>query len=199
MSILENVKSQVGESARVKEALLQDGATLQKVAQVAQLLIDTYKAGGKSLWAGNGGSAADAQHMSAELVNKFRLNRSGLPAMALTVDTSILTAIGNDYGYDRVFARQIEACGCPGDVFVGISTSGNSANLVEALSACKAKGMVSVALVGGRACAMDAYDYVIHVPSEETPRIQECQTLIGHILCDAVEQSLFGTKSFPEV
>ena len=199
MTLLDTVKSQVGESARVKEALLQDGATLQKVAQVAQLLIDTYKAGGKSLWAGNGGSAADAQHMSAELVNKFRLNRSGLPAMALTVDTSILTAIGNDYGYDRVFARQIEACGCPGDVFVGISTSGNSANLVEALSACKAKGMVSVALVGGRACAMDAYDYVIHVPSEETPRIQECQTLIGHILCDAVEQSLFGTKSFPEV
>ena len=199
MTLLDTVKSQVGESARVKKALLQDGATLQKVAQVAQLLIDTYKAGGKSLWAGNGGSAADAQHMSAELVNKFRLNRSGLPAMALTVDTSILTAIGNDYGYDRVFARQIEACGCPGDVFVGISTSGNSANLVEALSACKAKGMVSVALVGGRACAMDAYDYVIHVPSEETPRIQECQTLIGHILCDAVEQSLFGSKSFPEV
>ena len=199
MTILDTVKKQVGESARVKEALLQDGATLQKVAQVAQLLIDTYKAGGKSLWAGNGGSAADAQHMAAELVNKFRLNRSGLPAMALTVDTSILTAIGNDYGYERVFARQIEACGCPGDVFVGISTSGNSANLVEALSACKAKGMVSVALVGGRACAMDAYDYVIHVPSEETPRIQECQTLIGHILCDAVEQSLFGSKSFPEV
>ena len=193
------VKQQVEASARVKEAFLADEKAMKELADVAALMVETYRHGGKVLWAGNGGSAADAQHMAAELVNKFRLNRSGLPAMALTVDTSILTAIGNDYGYERVFARQIEACGCPGDVFVGISTSGNSANLVEALSACKAKGMVSVALVGGRACAMDAYDYVIHVPSEETPRIQECQTLIGHILCDAVEQSLFGSKSFPEV
>lgn len=199
MTLLDTVKSQVGESARVKEALLSDTATLQKVADVAALLVSTYKAGGKSLWAGNGGSAADAQHMSAELVNKFRLNRSGLPAMALTVDTSILTAIGNDYGYDQVFVRQIEACGCPGDVFIGISTSGNSANLVQALSACRSRGLVSVALVGGKACAMDAYDHVIHVPSEDTPRIQECQTLIGHILCDIVEQSLFGTKTFLEV
>ena len=196
MTILDTVKKQVGESARVKEALLQDGATLQKVAEVAQLLIGTYKAGGKTLWAGNGGSAADAQHMAAELVNKFRLNRSGLPALALTVDTSILTAIGNDYGYDQVFVRQIEACGQPGDVFIGISTSGNSANLVEALSACRARGIVTVALVGGRPCQMDAYDHVIHVPSEDTPRIQECQTLIGHILCDAVEQSLFGANHF---
>lgn len=194
MTLVENVKSQVAQSARVKEALLANEKSLETIAQVAQLLIKTYKAGGKSLWAGNGGSAADAQHMAAELVNKFRLNRSGLPAMALTVDTSILTAIGNDYGYDQVFVRQIEACGCPGDVFVGISTSGSSANLVEALKACKAKGLVTVALVGGKACAMDAYDYVIHVPSEDTPRIQECQTLIGHILCDAVEQSLFGAN-----
>ena len=196
MTLLDTVKSQVGESARVKEALLQDGATLQKVAEVAQLLIGTYKAGGKTLWAGNGGSAADAQHMAAELVNKFRLNRSGLPALALTVDTSILTAIGNDYGYDQVFVRQIEACGQPGDVFIGISTSGNSANLVKALSACRARGIVTVALVGGRPCLMDGYDHVIHVPSEDTPRIQECQTLIGHILCDAVEQSLFGANHF---
>ena len=196
MTLVENVKAQVAQSARVKEALLANEKSLETIAQVAQLLIKTYKAGGKSLWAGNGGSAADAQHMAAELVNKFRLNRSGLPAMALTVDTSILTAIGNDYGYDQVFVRQIEACGCPGDVFVGISTSGSSANLVEALKACKAKGLVTVALVGGKACAMDAYDYVIHVPSEDTPRIQECQTLIGHILCDAVEQSLFGAKTF---
>ena len=196
MTLLDTVKSQVGESARVKEALLQDGATLQKVAEVAQLLIGTYKSGGKTLWAGNGGSAADAQHMAAELVNKFRLNRSGLPALALTVDTSILTAIGNDYGYDQVFVRQIEACGQPGDVFIGISTSGNSANLVKALSACRARGIVTVALVGGRPCRMDEYDHVIHVPSEDTPRIQECQTLIGHILCDAVEQSLFGANHF---
>lgn len=194
MSILDNVQAQVRASASVKEALLADQDAVQKIATVAQLLVDTYKAGGKTLWAGNGGSAADAQHMATELVSRFRLERKGLPSMALTVNTSTLTAVGNDYGYERVFARQIEACGKAGDVFIGISTSGNSVNLMKALEACKAAGVVSVALVGAKACAMDAYDYVIHIPSEDTPRIQECQTLIGHILCDAVEQSLFGAN-----
>jgi len=193
--MLENIQSQVKASASVKEALLTDKIALQKIAEVAQVLIDTYKAGGKTLWAGNGGSAADAQHMATELVSKFRLERRGLPSIALTVNASTLTAIGNDYGYDRVFARQIEACGKAGDVFIGISTSGNSVNLVKALEACRANGLVTVALVGEKACAMDAYDYVVHIPSADTPRIQECQTLIGHILCDAVEQSLFGANS----
>lgn len=191
---LESIRAQVAESVRVKQALLADEQLLSAVARVAELLVETYKKGGKSLWAGNGGSAADAQHMAAELVNKFRLDREGLPALALTVDTSILTAIGNDYGYDQVFARQIIACGCPGDVFVGISTSGNSANLVQALSACRQKGLVSVALVGAAPCALDAYDYVIHLPSLDTPRIQECQTLVGHLLCGAVESALFRPK-----
>jgi len=195
MNLIENLKAQIKASASVKEALLADEAAMEKIASVAQLLIDTYKAGGKTLWAGNGGSAADAQHMATELVSKFRLERKGLPSMALTVNTSTLTAIGNDYGYDRVFARQIEACGKAGDVFIGISTSGNSVNLVKALEACRANGLVTVALVGEKACAMDAYDYVVHIPSADTPRIQECQTLIGHILCDAVEQSLFGANS----
>jgi len=195
MNMLENIQSQVKASASVKEALLTDKIALQKIAEVAQVLIDTYKAGGKTLWAGNGGSAADAQHMATELVSKFRLERRGLPSIALTVNASTLTAIGNDYGYDRVFARQIEACGKAGDVFIGISTSGNSVNLVKALEACRANGLVTVALVGEKACAMDAYDYVVHIPSADTPRIQECQTLIGHILCDAVEQSLFGANS----
>ena len=195
MNLIENLKAQIKASAAVKEALLADEAAMEKIASVAQLLIDTYKAGGKTLWAGNGGSAADAQHMATELVSKFRLERRGLPSIALTVNASTLTAIGNDYGYDRVFARQIEACGKAGDVFIGISTSGNSVNLVKALEACRANGLVTVALVGEKACAMDAYDYVVHIPSADTPRIQECQTLIGHILCDAVEQSLFGANS----
>ena len=192
------VKEQVAASARVKEAFLADGKALGKVAEVAALLVKTYRAGNKTLWAGNGGSAADAQHMAAELVNKFRLNRSGLPALALTVDSSILTAIGNDYGYEEVFYRQLIACGSAGDVFVGLSTSGNSANLVRALEACREKGIVSVALVGGEACRMDAYDYVIHIPSTDTPRIQECHTLVGHILCDAVESDVFGRKDLSE-
>lgn len=188
---LEQIKRQVRESARVKEAFLEDEKSMETLDAIASLLVQTYRKGGKSLWAGNGGSAADAQHMAAELVNKFRLNRSGLPAMALTVDTSILTAIGNDYGYDQVFSRQIVALGRPGDVFVGISTSGNSENLVKALDACREKGLVSVAVVGEKPCRMDAYDYVLHVPSSDTPRIQECQTLVGHILCEIVEQELF--------
>ena len=188
---LEQIKRQVRESARVKEAFLEDERSMETLDAIASLLVQTYRKGGKSLWAGNGGSAADAQHMAAELVNKFRLNRSGLPAMALTVDTSILTAIGNDYGYDQVFSRQIVALGRPGDVFVGISTSGNSENLVKALDVCREKGLVSVAVVGEKPCRMDAYDYVLHVPSSDTPRIQECQTLVGHILCEIVEQELF--------
>jgi len=191
----EQVKAQVTASAQVMEAYLQDEKAMQALATVANLLVKTYRQGGKTLWAGNGGSAADAQHMAAELVNKFRLNRSGLPSMALTVDTSILTAIGNDYGYDQVFSRQIIACGNAGDVFIGLSTSGNSQNLLRALEACREKGIVTVALVGANACGMDAYDYVLRVPSADTPRIQECHTLIGHILCDFVEQSLFGNHS----
>ena len=194
LDTLEFIKRQVRESARVKEAFLQNGKAMASLGLVAELMLQAYRSGGKTLWAGNGGSAADAQHMAAELVNKFRLNRPGLPAMALTVDSSILTAVGNDYGYEQVFARQLIACACKGDVFVAISTSGNSANLVEALKVCREKGIVSVAIVGASPCALDAADYVIHIPSTDTPRIQECQTLAGHILCDWVEHNLFGTS-----
>ena len=134
--------------------------------------------------------------MAAELVNKFSLERPGMASIALTTDTSILTSIGNDYGYSRVFARQVEALGMEGDVFIGISTSGNSENLVEALDACRKRGVKTVALVGGQACSMDDYDLVIHVPSTDTPRIQECQTLIGHIICDLVEKSMYGNCDY---
>ncbi len=186
------IRSQVAASIAVKQAILADEALMARIADIAALMVDAYKAGHKTLWAGNGGSAADAQHMAGELVNKFTFDRPGLPALSLSTDTSIITAIGNDYGFERLFARQVEAQGCPGDVFIGISTSGRSRNLVEALAACRAKGIVSVAIVGASPCPMDEYDYVLHVPSVETPRIQECQTLIGHILCYIVEQELFG-------
>ncbi len=186
------ILAQVEESIRVRQALLADEALMEKIASVAGIIVDAYKAGHKTLWAGNGGSAADAQHMAGELVNKFTFDRPGLAALSLSTDTSIITAVGNDYGFDRLFARQVEAQGCKGDVFIGISTSGRSKNLVEALPACRAKGITAIALVGANPCPMDDYDYVIHVPSVETPRIQECQTLIGHILCYIVEQELFG-------
>ena len=192
MNTLDTVKAQIAESVRVKQALLADETLMDKIAQVAKVIVDAYKAGHKTLWAGNGGSAADAQHMAGELVNKFTFDRPALAALSLSTDTSIITAVGNDYGFDRLFARQVEAQGCKGDVFIGISTSGRSKNLVEALPACRAKGITAVAIAGANPCPMDDYDYVIHVPSMETPRIQECQTLIGHILCYIVEQELFG-------
>ena len=186
------IRSQIASSIEVKQALLADEALTAKIAEIASLMVEAYRSGHKTLWAGNGGSAADAQHMAGELVNKFTFDRPGLPALSLSTDTSIITAVGNDYGFDRLFARQVEAQGCAGDVFIGISTSGKSKNLVEALQACRDKGIVSVAIVGADPCPMDEYDHVIHIPSRETPRIQECQTLIGHILCSIVEAELFG-------
>lgn len=192
MNTLEIIKSQLDESVRVKQALISDAAFMETIAQMADVMVEAYKAGHKTLWAGNGGSAADAQHMAGELVNKFTFDRPGLAALSLSTDTSIITAVSNDYGFERLFARQIEAQGCQGDVFIGISTSGKSPNLVAALDACRAKGITSVAIVGANPCPMDDYDYVIHVPSTVTPRIQECQTLVGHILCYLVEQALFA-------
>ena len=192
MNIIETITTQMAESARVKQKMLKDDALVEKIEDIAGIIVDAYRSGNKTLWAGNGGRAADAQHMAGELVNKFTFDRPALAALSLSTDTSIITAVGNDYGFDRLFARQIEAQGRPGDVFIGISTSGKSQNLVEALAACKAKGIKSVAIVGANPCPMDDYDYVIHVPSKSTPRIQECQTLIGHVLCYLVEQALFG-------
>jgi len=188
----ELIVKNICESVEVKSRLLEDPALVGLVGEVAKVMVEAYKAGRKTMWAGNGGSAADAQHMAGELVNKFTFDRPGLAALSLSTDTSIITAVGNDYGFDRLFARQVEAQGCAGDVFIGISTSGKSPNLVNALQACRDKGITSVAIVGANSCPMDDYDYVIHVPSTETPRIQECQTLIGHILCYIVEQELFG-------
>ena len=192
MNLKETIQSQIEESVQIKQKLLSDKALLEKIAAVADVVVAAYRAGHKTMWAGNGGSAADAQHMAGELVNKFTFDRPGLAALSLSTDTSIITAVGNDYGFDRLFARQVEAQGCTGDVFIGISTSGKSPNLVNALAACKEKGITSVAIVGANPCPMDEYDYVLHVPSTVTPRIQECQTLIGHILCYIVEQELFG-------
>ena len=188
----ELILQHIQESIDTKTRLMEDVRLVAEIDKVAQLIVEAYRNGHKTLWAGNGGSAADAQHMAGELVNKFTFDRPGLPALSLSTDTSIITAVGNDYGFDRLFARQVEAQGCPGDVFIGISTSGKSRNLVEALGACRAKGITTVAIVGENPCPMDEYDHVIHVPSRVTPRIQECQTLVGHILCYLVENQLFG-------
>ncbi len=192
--IREMVLTQAEESAAMKNRMIADEALMEKVAEVAGVLCKAYESGHKTLWAGNGGSAADAQHMVGEIVNKFYFDRPGLPALALNTNSSVVTAIGNDYGYDKVFSKQLEGCAEEGDVFIGISTSGNSANLVDVLDICRKKGIVTVALVGERACRMDAYDYAIHIPSAVTPRVQEGHTLVGHILCSIIEESVFGKE-----
>lgn len=190
----EVVVDHISASLAVKNALLNDGHTLDTIAEIAEICTEAYQRGNKVIWAGNGGSAADAQHMAGEMVSKFYLDRPAIPSIALTTDTSVLTSIGNDYGYSKVFSRQLQANGVKGDVFIGISTSGNSQNLVESLDMCREKGITTVALVGSIPCKMDVWDYVVKIPSKETPRIQECQTLIGHIICCIVENNLFGKK-----
>lgn len=189
---MNDIYKMIQASIDAKQAMLRDEALLQSISAVADLIVEAFRKGRKVLWAGNGGSAADAQHMAGELVNKFCMDRPGLPSIALTTDSSVLTSIGNDFSFDRVFARQVEALGNAGDILIGISTSGNSKNLVEAARVCKEKGVVTVAMVGSAPCEMDSWDYVLHLPSHETPRIQECQTLVGHILCYYVEKAIFG-------
>lgn len=186
------IKEHFKDSINTKEKILQDENLLSLIREVALECIKAYKNGNKTILAGNGGSAADAQHIAAEFVSRFYFDREGLPSIAITTDSSILTAIGNDYGYERLFARQIEAQAKKGDIFIGISTSGNSANIIEALKMCKSKGVISVGLTGESGGKMrDLCDYCIKVPSNKTPRIQESHILIGHIICAIVEEELF--------
>ena len=183
------ISERIEASIAVKRELLRH---TEVCAEVAERIIRAYREGKKVLLFGNGGSAADAQHIAAEFVGRFYLDRPALPAQALTVDTSSLTAIGNDYAYELVFARQIEAFGRAGDVAIGISTRGNSRNVIEALRAAKQKGMVAAGMTGESGGQVKAeVDYCICVPSRDTPRIQEAHILVGHILCELVEQALF--------
>ncbi|MFZ0760600.1 MAG: D-sedoheptulose 7-phosphate isomerase [Candidatus Sulfotelmatobacter sp.] len=183
-------------SIAVKERLLASAEIISVVAQASSILVDVFHRGNKVLLFGNGGSAADAQHIAAELVGRFAFNRPPLPAVSLSVNSSILTAIGNDYGFDMVFSRQIEAVGHPGDVAIGISTSGNSLNVVHAVAAAKKIGLQTIALTGCTGGELkNAADLCICVPSNETPRIQECHILIGHVLAELVEQTIFHEQS----
>jgi len=187
------VKNQIKKSYEVKKNILENKGLFNKIIRVGEVLINVYKNGNKLLIAGNGGSAADAQHIAGELVSKFYFDRPALPAIALTTDTSIITAIGNDYGYEYLFSRQIEANGVKGDVFLGISTSGNSKNIIEGLKTAKEKGLITIGLTGESGGKMkNLCDYCICVPSNETPRIQEAHILIGHILCSVIEEAIFG-------
>jgi D-sedoheptulose 7-phosphate isomerase len=180
----------IRESIETQQALL-DASVLSAVAREAELIVDALRDGGTVLAFGNGGSAADATHFAAELVGRYLLDRDGLPAISLSDNPSAVTAISNDYGYERVFARQVEALGRAGDVALGISTSGRSANVLAALEAARASGLTTVVLTGSDGgSAREAADVCIAVPSGETPRVQEGHTLVAHILCELVERAL---------
>jgi D-sedoheptulose 7-phosphate isomerase len=182
----------IEDSIRVKQELLADERLLRSVVEVSQLMADCAGRGNRVIFAGNGGSAADAQHLAAEFVSRFEFDRPGLPALSLATDTSMITAIGNDYGYDKLFRRQLEAQARAGDVFVGITTSGRSKNVLAAFEACAALGVASVALCGLGGELEPLVDHVLRVPSAHTPRIQECHILLGHMMCAHVESALFG-------
>ena len=183
------LRTNLERSIEVHERLL--SVCLSQITAAAEALISAYCRGHKALFFGNGGSAADAQHLAAEFVGRYLRERKPLPALALNANSSAVTAIGNDYGFDQVFARQIQALAQPGDVAVGISTSGNSLNVLEGILCAHKLGLSTVALTGATGGRLrDCADILIAVPSDETPRIQECHILIGHALSDAVEQAI---------
>jgi D-sedoheptulose 7-phosphate isomerase len=192
VSALELVRDRIRSSIEVKERLLGNKRFVESTAQVALCMVESLRAGGKVFFFGNGGSAADAQHLAAEFTGRYLRERRPLPALALSTNSSSVTAIGNDYGFDAVFSRQLEALGREGDVAVGISTSGNSRNVIRGLEIARSKSIFAVGLTGADGGWIKAVaDCTICIPSEETPRIQECHILTGHIICEIVEQMMF--------
>jgi D-sedoheptulose 7-phosphate isomerase len=192
---IEWARQSVWQSLEVKQAIAGSEQLLSQIVRIARAMADVLRAGGRVFFFGNGGSAADAQHLAAELVGRFALERRALPAMALSVNSSIVTAIGNDYGYEQVFSRQLEGLARAGDMAIGITTSGNSANVVRAMESGRAMGLRTIAMTGARGGQIrHAVDECLCVPSDLAPRIQEAHILIGHMLCDYTERALFGNE-----
>lgn len=192
----EKIKAIIRDSINVKNAVLDSPFILGAIDRSINLLVNAFKDGNKVLFCGNGGSAADAQHLAAELSGRFYFDRDPLPAEALHVNTSYLTAVANDYSYDEIYARAVRGAGVQGDILVGLSTSGNSANVVNAFKVAMEKGMKVIALTGNGGGKMKDYcDVLIDIPSKDTPRIQESHILIGHIICEMVEKTLFEQDS----
>jgi D-sedoheptulose 7-phosphate isomerase len=186
------IQESIAASVAVKQAMLADNELVRRIAAAAETIMASLRGGGRVLLAGNGGSAADAQHIAAEFVGRYQMERRAMPAIALTVNSSTLTAIGNDHGFDEVFARQVEAFARPGDVLIAISTSGNSRNLLRALLMAGALRVKTIALTGHNGGKLkNVADLCLCVPSQETPRIQEAHILIGHTISEIVEAALF--------
>ena len=186
------ISESIAQSIAAKQDILNDGDFLARIEKAADMITASLKGGGKIHFCGNGGSAADAQHLAAELSGRFYYDRPPLNAEALHCNTSYLTAVGNDYGYEHIFARLIQGCGHPGDILVGISTSGNSQNIIEAYKVCKEMGIKTISMTGLTGGKMkELNDLLLNVPSTDTPRIQESHIMIGHIICELVESAIF--------
>ena len=186
------IHTQIAGAQQVMADMLTDDSLKASLEAAAKACVVCFQGGGKILVAGNGGSAADAQHIAGEFVSRFAFDRPGLPAMALTVDTSILTAVGNDYGFENLFARQVQTHGNKGDVFIGYSTSGKSPNVLRAFEEARKQELVCIGLTGNRGGPMqELCDYLLEVPSGDTPKIQEGHLVLGHILCGLVENAIF--------
>jgi D-sedoheptulose 7-phosphate isomerase len=190
--ILEVVKQEIRASIDTKEKVISDDVLMNGVLALAEKCAAALRDGGKILFCGNGGSFADAQHLSAEFTSRFLFDRPGLPSLALGTNSSAMTAIGNDYGYENVFAREIQAIATPSDVLIAISTSGNSENILKALQAAKTKNVPTVVLTGAGKGKLPKDIQALHIPSLDTARIQECHILIGHIICGLVEAEMFS-------
>jgi len=189
---MKQIKNIISDSIKVKQLLLEDEKTLTKILEASHKILHSLQNGGRIYFCGNGGSAADAQHLAAEFSGRFYQDRKALPAEALHTNTSYLTAVANDYSYDVVYSRLIHGVGHPRDVLIGISTSGNSKNIVLALEEAKKIGMATIGLTGSKGGIMkDICDINLAMPSEDTPRIQECHIMIGHIICQMVEDMYF--------
>ena len=187
------VKAEIQASIDTKTTLLSDDALMQQIFDLAERCTIALRAGGKVIFCGNGGSFADAQHLSAEFTSRFLFDRPGLPSLALGTNSSAMTAIGNDYGYENVFAREIQAIATPADVLIAITTSGNSGNILKALKAAKVANVPAFVLTGAGRGMLEGDTETLNIPSNDTARIQECHILAGHIICGLVEESIFGS------
>lgn len=193
--MIDVIREAISESINVKNEILQNQAILDCINSISGKITQVIKDGGKVLVCGNGGSAGDAQHIAGEFINRFYFDRPAMGCIALTTDTSVITAIANDSDYSEIFLKQVIGNGRKGDIFWGISTSGNSENIVKAMKYCREIGLTTFGLTGANNCEMDDYgDYIIKVPSIVTPRIQEAQMLIAHIICQNVERGVYGDR-----